>query len=82
MVLLAENWQELFLQIKWKGMRPGVALKRGTPIEGVYPLVCLPLILMFSDCSVGFYIVWKKLNHDDIQSYQNGLRFLAFCEYW
>jgi len=78
-VLLAENWQELFLQIKWKGMRPEVALKRGMSIEGVYPLVCLPLILMFSHSSTGFYIVWNKLNHDDIQSYQNGLRFLAFC---
>jgi len=34
-----ENWQELIQQIKSKGMRPGVALKPGTPIEEVYPLV-------------------------------------------
>jgi pentose-5-phosphate-3-epimerase len=54
MVLLAENWQELVQQIKSKGMRPGVALKPGTPIEEVFPLVCLPLILMFSDCSARF----------------------------
>ena len=35
----AENWQELIQRIKSKGMRPGVALKPGTPIEEVYPLV-------------------------------------------
>lgn len=34
-----ENWQELIQKIKAKGMRPGVALKPGTPIEEVYPLV-------------------------------------------
>ncbi|XP_059669989.1 ribulose-phosphate 3-epimerase, cytoplasmic isoform [Cornus florida] len=34
-----DNWQELVQQIKSKGMRPGVALKPGTPIEEVYPLV-------------------------------------------
>lgn len=34
-----ENWQELVQKIKAKGMRPGVALKPGTPIEEVYPLV-------------------------------------------
>ncbi|XP_044501694.1 ribulose-phosphate 3-epimerase, cytoplasmic isoform-like isoform X6 [Mangifera indica] len=34
-----DNWQELVLRIKSKGMRPGVALKPGTPIEEVYPLV-------------------------------------------
>ncbi|OMO85326.1 Ribulose-phosphate 3-epimerase-like protein [Corchorus capsularis] len=34
-----ENWQELIQRIKSKGMRPGVALKPGTPIEEVYPLV-------------------------------------------
>jgi pentose-5-phosphate-3-epimerase len=56
-VLLAENWQELVQQIKSKGMRPGVSLKPGTPIEEVYPLVCLPLILMFSNCSARFCIV-------------------------
>ncbi|MBA0549502.1 hypothetical protein Goarm_019344, partial [Gossypium armourianum] len=33
-----ENWQELIQKIKLKGMRPGVALKPGTPIEEVYPL--------------------------------------------
>ncbi|GMY13109.1 ribulose-phosphate 3-epimerase, cytoplasmic isoform [Fagus crenata] len=34
-----ENWQELVQKIKAKGMRPGVALKPGTPIEEVYPLI-------------------------------------------
>ncbi|KAK8607311.1 hypothetical protein V6N13_053053 [Hibiscus sabdariffa] len=34
-----ENWQELIGRIKSKGMRPGVALKPGTPIEEVYPLI-------------------------------------------
>ncbi|GLT63562.1 hypothetical protein SLA2020_361190 [Shorea laevis] len=34
-----ENWQELIQRIKSKGMRPAVALKPGTPIEEVYPLV-------------------------------------------
>ncbi|KAK3033477.1 hypothetical protein RJ639_033081 [Escallonia herrerae] len=34
-----DNWQELVQRIKLKGMRPGVALKPGTPIEDVYPLV-------------------------------------------
>ncbi|KAJ0052154.1 hypothetical protein Pint_02979 [Pistacia integerrima] len=34
-----DNWQELVQRIKSKDMRPGVALKPGTPIEEVYPLV-------------------------------------------
>ncbi|CAK9177288.1 unnamed protein product, partial [Ilex paraguariensis] len=34
-----DNWQELVERIKSKGMRPGVALKPGTPIEEVYPLL-------------------------------------------
>ncbi|KAJ8750356.1 hypothetical protein K2173_014271 [Erythroxylum novogranatense] len=34
-----DNWRELVQQIKSKGMRPGLALKPGTPIEEVYPLV-------------------------------------------
>ncbi|CAM8978804.1 unnamed protein product [Rhodiola kirilowii] len=34
-----DNWQELIHSIKSKGMRPGVALKPGTPIEEVFPLV-------------------------------------------
>ncbi|CAB4275425.1 unnamed protein product [Prunus armeniaca] len=38
-LLYAENWQELVQRIKSKGMKPGVALKPGTPIEDVYPLV-------------------------------------------
>lgn len=62
MVLFAENWQELVQKIKAKGMRPGVALKPGTPIEEVYPLVCLPVIFMLSDCVAGFYIVWNNLD--------------------
>lgn len=35
----AENWSELVQKIKSKGMRPAVALKPGTPIEEVFPLV-------------------------------------------
>ncbi|CDY49188.1 BnaA09g10900D [Brassica napus] len=34
-----ENWQELVRKVKSAGMRPGVALKPGTPVEEVYPLV-------------------------------------------
>ncbi|KAK3183786.1 hypothetical protein Dsin_031072 [Dipteronia sinensis] len=34
-----DNWQELVQKIKSKGMSPGVALKPGTPIEEVFPLV-------------------------------------------
>ncbi|XP_021770897.1 ribulose-phosphate 3-epimerase, cytoplasmic isoform-like [Chenopodium quinoa] len=34
-----DNWQELVEKIKSKGMKPGVALKPGTPIEEVYPLL-------------------------------------------
>ncbi|XP_008379127.2 ribulose-phosphate 3-epimerase, cytoplasmic isoform [Malus domestica] len=34
-----DNWQELVQRIKSKGMTPGVALKPGTPIEEVYPLI-------------------------------------------
>lgn len=34
-----DNWQELVHQIKAKCMRPGVALKPGTPVEEVYPLL-------------------------------------------
>ncbi|KAL6139447.1 hypothetical protein ACLB2K_057751 [Fragaria x ananassa] len=34
-----DNWQELVHRIKSKGMTPGVALKPGTPIEEVFPLV-------------------------------------------
>lgn len=34
-----DNWQELVEKVKSKGMRPGVSLKPGTPIEEVYPLV-------------------------------------------
>ncbi|KAJ0968202.1 hypothetical protein J5N97_025119 [Dioscorea zingiberensis] len=34
-----DNWRELIQSIKTKGMRPGVSLKPGTPIEEVYALV-------------------------------------------
>jgi len=34
-----DNWQEIVKKIKSKGMRPGVALKPGTPVEDVYPLL-------------------------------------------
>lgn len=35
----ADNWQDLIQSIKSKGMRPGVSLKPGTPVEEVFPLV-------------------------------------------
>jgi ribulose-phosphate 3-epimerase len=38
-ILDAENWQELIQSIKSKGMRPGVSLRPGTPVEEVFPLV-------------------------------------------
>lgn len=34
-----DNWQELVQKIKSKGMKPGVSLKPGTPVEEVYPLL-------------------------------------------
>ncbi|KAJ3688578.1 hypothetical protein LUZ61_017742 [Rhynchospora tenuis] len=34
-----EYWQELVQKIKSKGMTPGVALRPGTPVEQVFPLV-------------------------------------------
>lgn len=34
-----DNWQELVREIKSKGMKCGVALKPGTPIDEVYPLI-------------------------------------------
>lgn len=34
-----DNWQELVQMIKSKGMKPGVSLKPGTPVEEVYPLL-------------------------------------------
>ncbi|XP_042515988.1 ribulose-phosphate 3-epimerase, cytoplasmic isoform-like [Macadamia integrifolia] len=34
-----DNWQELIPKIKEKGMKPAVAVKPGTPIEEIYPLV-------------------------------------------
>ncbi|MCL7049239.1 hypothetical protein MKW94_000944 [Papaver nudicaule] len=34
-----DNWQEIIEKVKAKGMRAGVALKPGTPIEEVYSLV-------------------------------------------
>ncbi|RLM85088.1 hypothetical protein C2845_PM04G20640 [Panicum miliaceum] len=34
-----DNWQELIQSIKSKGMRPGVSLRPGTPVEEVFPLV-------------------------------------------
>lgn len=37
--LYADNWQDLIQSIKSKGMRPGVSLRPGTPVEEVFPLV-------------------------------------------
>ncbi|KAL0351124.1 UNVERIFIED_CONTAM: Ribulose-phosphate 3-epimerase, cytoplasmic isoform [Sesamum radiatum] len=34
-----DNWRELVQKIKSNGMKPGVSLRPGTPIEEVYPLV-------------------------------------------
>jgi hypothetical protein len=36
---LTDNWQELVRRIKAGGMRAAVALKPGTPVEVVFPLV-------------------------------------------
>ncbi|KAG2299221.1 hypothetical protein Bca52824_035693 [Brassica carinata] len=36
-----DNWEELVSKIKSAGMRPGVALKPGTPVEQVYPLLVM-----------------------------------------
>jgi len=35
----ADNWQDLIQNIKSMGMRPGVSLRPGTPVEEVFPLV-------------------------------------------
>ncbi|KAB2614086.1 ribulose-phosphate 3-epimerase [Pyrus ussuriensis x Pyrus communis] len=47
-----DNWQELVQRIKSKGMTPGVALKPGTPIEEVYPLIegenCVEMVLVMT----------------------------------
>ncbi|RXH69604.1 hypothetical protein DVH24_037388 [Malus domestica] len=53
-----DNWQELVQSIESKGMTPGVALKPGTPIEEVYPLVLLLsffLSNLFSSCLLRKY---------------------------
>ncbi|CAH9070415.1 unnamed protein product [Cuscuta europaea] len=34
-----DNWQEIVQRIKSNGMKPGVSLKPGTPIEEVFPLL-------------------------------------------
>ncbi|XP_011098858.1 ribulose-phosphate 3-epimerase, cytoplasmic isoform [Sesamum indicum] len=34
-----DNWRELVQKIKSKGMKPGVSVRPGTPIEEVYPLL-------------------------------------------
>lgn len=34
-----DNWEELIMQIRSKGMKPGVSLRPGTPVEEVYPLL-------------------------------------------
>ncbi|KAK4417884.1 Ribulose-phosphate 3-epimerase, cytoplasmic isoform [Sesamum alatum] len=34
-----DNWRELVQKIKSKGMKPGVSLRPGTPVEEVYPLL-------------------------------------------
>ena len=60
-----DNWQEIVQQIKSKGMRPGVALKPGTPIEEVYPLVC-----MISTFSLLFdFLCAEWRNHGHGKSY-------------
>ncbi|KAL5724796.1 ribulose-phosphate 3-epimerase [Ranunculus cassubicifolius] len=47
-----ENWEEIIRDIKAKGMRPGVALKPGTPVEDVYPLLdgetCVEMVLIMT----------------------------------
>lgn len=38
-MLSADTWKEVIAAIKAKGMRAGVAVKPGTPVESVFPLV-------------------------------------------
>lgn len=67
--------QELIQKIKSKGMRPRVALKPWTPIEVVYPLVGLPLTIMFSDCLVcGWFFAF--LGHSTLQRWP---KLLLYC---
>ncbi|KAJ6776849.1 RIBULOSE-PHOSPHATE 3-EPIMERASE [Salix koriyanagi] len=51
-----DNWGELVQRIKSKGMRPGVSLKPGTPIEEVYPLLA---ILMLRNRDMGIVVIYK-----------------------
>ena len=59
-LLCADNWQELVHRIKSKGMTPGVALKPGTPIEEVFPLVCL-LVLLHGLLSVSKFLLQRTV---------------------
>lgn len=55
-----DNWQELVQQIKSNGMRPDMALKPGTPIEDVYPLVSIfPIYCSFKFSSFAIYLVFS-----------------------
>ncbi|KAG6789992.1 hypothetical protein POTOM_006135 [Populus tomentosa] len=51
-----DNWGELVQRIKSKGMRPGVSLKPGTPIEEVYPLLAR---LMLSNRNMGNVVMYE-----------------------
>lgn len=60
----ADNWQELVHKIKAGGMRAGVALRPGTPIEEVFPLVrevtkSIMLTISKVVCFVCKLIVWE-----------------------
>lgn len=43
---MTDNWRELVQKIKSKGMKPGVSVRPGTPIEEVYPLVRIFYIII------------------------------------
>lgn len=54
--LWTDNWKELVQRIKLQGMRPGVALKPGTPVGEVYPLVSSP-----TPCGRFFFLLFLLL---------------------
>ena len=71
-IAFSENWQELVERIRSKGMRPGVALKPGTPIEEVYPLVSI--------LSLSFLVFRSGLSASSCNRFHlEKSRLLIFC---
>jgi hypothetical protein len=63
---LADNWKELIQNIKSHGMKPGVAIKPGTSVEEVYPLVCVFTNPLFSSghfCIAAYFFFLKRQNN-------------------